>query len=166
MTGSNQIRKRTKAPSSNLRAQAHEQTMEYLRLANTSTNPAIVKAAVALAHEEMRHQHVFESRVTSSTAVTLTTLIAVSACGACWFALVHYPGRIGVELTIIVSTIAVFVICFYALSSGHLSQANFMVVFKWLAERFKHLSPFGRMHSDKRDGIPISANEEGEEHPH
>jgi hypothetical protein len=141
----------------NLSAQAHKQAMDYLRVAETSKNPAIVKAAVALAQEKVRHQQSAESKISPALAAILATCMVIVACLACWYALVKYPGEIGLELVSVITILLVLAIGIYVLLSGHLSQTNFMKIFKWVGDGLKHLNPAGR-----RKGISVSANDDSE----
>jgi hypothetical protein len=77
-------------------------------------------------------------------AVILATCVVVVACSGCWFALIHYSQKVGLEITWFIVTFAVVMICFYALFSGYLSQANFMAALKWAEGMFKQLYPFGK----------------------
>jgi hypothetical protein len=147
------VRKRRTSMPPDLSAQAHDQIMDYLRLADGSTNPAIVEAAVKLAEERQKQQHKSEAKISPQVATLLATCIAIAAVGACWFALVRHPGGLGFELVAVISSIAILVICLYALFSGHLSQSNFMSVFRWASERLRYFSPFSR---GKGPDIPSS----------
>lgn len=130
--------------------------MDYLRLADGSTNPAIVDAAIKLANERQRQQHKSEAKISPLLATLLATFVAIGAVGACWFALVHHPGSLGFELVTVVSSLSILVICLYALFSGHLSQSNFMVVFRWAGERLKQLNPLNWR--KKADTLVVSAD--------
>jgi hypothetical protein len=134
-------RKRRTSTPPELSTQAHDQIMDYLRLADGSTNPAIVEAAIKLANQRQKQQQKSEAKISPLLATLLATFVAIAAVGACWFALVHHPGSLGFELVTVVSSLAILVICLYALFSGHLSQSNFMVVFRWVGERLKQLNP-------------------------
>ncbi len=135
-------RKRRSSTPPDLSAQAHEQIMDFLRLADGSTNPAIVEAAVKLANERQRQQQKSEAKIAPHIATLLATGVALATVGGCWYALVHYPGDLGFALVTVISSIAILMICMYALFSGHLSQANFMSVFRWAGERLRQLNPF------------------------
>jgi hypothetical protein len=135
-------RRASKPPD--LGAQAHNQILDYLRLADASSNPAIVEAAVKLAQERQKQQQKSEAKISPLFATIMATFIAIAAVCACWYALVYHPGGLGLELVVVVSSIAILVICLYALFSGHLSQSNFMVVFRWVGDRLKQLNPFGK----------------------
>ena len=74
--------------------------------------------------------------------MTLASVTAIITVAASWYALVTHPGKLGVALAVMTCTVGVLVICLYALFSGHLSQANFMVVFQWAGDQLKKLNPF------------------------
>lgn len=156
-------RKRRSSTPPDLSTQAHDQIMDYLRLADGSTNPAIVEAAIKLANERQKQQQRSEAKISPLLATFLATVVALAAGGASWFALVHHPGSLGLELVIVISSLALFIICLYALLSGHLSQANFMVVFRWVGERFKQLNPFN-WHK-KNDALVASTDPEAIQPP-
>jgi hypothetical protein len=130
--------------------------MDYLQLADKSSNPAIVEAAIKLANARQRQQQKSEAKISPLVATLLATFVAAAAVGGCWFALVNHPGSLGLELVLIVSSLAVLVICLYALFSGHLSQANFMAVFYWVGERLKLLNPLNWRKSN--DGLAASSS--------
>lgn len=139
MSKSAPARTRRISPPPDLSAQAHDQIMDYLRLADASPNPAIAQAAVKLAKERQKQQQKSEAKISPLVATVLATCVAVAAVCASWYALVQHPNGLGLELVVVVLTIAILVICLYALFSGHLSQSNFMVVFRWAGDRFKQL---------------------------
>jgi hypothetical protein len=124
-----------------LNAQAHDQIMDFIRLADRSKNPAIAAAAIKLARERQRQQRRLQAKISPVLAAFLGTAIAIAAAGACWYALVRHPGGLGVELAIVVITITVLVISLYALFSGYLSQSNFMAVIQWVGDRLKQIYP-------------------------
>ena len=95
-----------------------------------------------IAEDRQKHQYKSEAKLSPGAAVTLATVVALLVVAACWYALVKYPGRLGLELAGVTCTIGMLVVCLYALFSGHLSQANFMVVFQWAGERLKRSNPF------------------------
>jgi len=148
----------TRETPPDLRTQAHRQIMDYLRLAKDSDNPAIVEAAIQLAQERQRLDQKSDPKISPILAVFLATCVAIAAVCACWYALVYHPGRMGLELVIVVCPIAILVICMYALFSGHLSQENFMVVFQWVGDRLKELNPFCK----GKDAVSLNASGDDE----
>ncbi len=125
-----------------LRAQADTQVIELLKLASTSADPAFVAATLEIAKDRQKQQHKSEAKLSPGTAVTLATSVGLLIGAACWYALVNHPGKLGMELTGVMLTIGLLMVCLYALLSGYLSQANFMVVFRWVSYRLKGLNPF------------------------
>jgi hypothetical protein len=134
------IRSRDKSDHKSLSSLAHEQAMELLRLADHSRNPAIVK----IARERQRQQQRLEKNISPFLAVLLATIMVTAAGVACWYVLVNHPNQTGLELVLIITTLAVLIVSLYALFSGHLSQSNFMTVFKWVGDRFRQLNPLGK----------------------
>lgn len=134
------IRGRAKSDHKSLSSLAHEEAMDLLRLADHSQNPEIVKAAVEMARERQRHQQSQEKNISPSLAALLATIMVIAASVACWRVLVNYPNRTGLELVLIITTLAVLIVSLYALFSGHLSQSNFMAVIQWAGDRFKQLN--------------------------
>ncbi|MBB5062330.1 hypothetical protein [Granulicella mallensis] len=135
-------RKRKPSASPNLSAQAHEQIMDFLQLADKSTHPAIINAAVTLANERQKQHQKSEAKISPTVATLLATIVIGLAAWACWYALVHHPGRTGFSLVMVITTLAIVLICLYALFSGHLSQTNFMSVIRWAGEQINRLTPF------------------------
>jgi hypothetical protein len=118
--------------------------MDYLKLADTSKNPAIAKAAVKLAQERQKQLHKSDARISPVTATVLATLVGIASVGACWYALTHHPGGMGQELVVVIGSVSVLIICLYALFSGHLSQTNFMTAVRAMLDRLKSFSPFNK----------------------
>jgi len=141
MTKPAQPRRSGRSVPQDLSAQAHDQIMDYLRLAEASSNEAITSAAVELAKERQRQHQKVDAKISPQLAVILATVIAVGAASACWYALVSHPDRLGFELVIVIVIIAIVVISVYALFSGHLSQTNFMAVIHWAGGCLKSLNP-------------------------
>jgi hypothetical protein len=135
-----------------LQAQEHQEAMDLLRMADVSTNPAIAKIAASMAQERMRHQHSQASKISPGIAVLLATLIFVVSVMGCSFALVNYSQRVGLEISGVIVCLAILLVGFYALFSGHLNQANFMIIFKWAAAHLKSL--LSRKHAE---GISLNA---------
>jgi len=140
-----------KLPS--LRVQEHQEAMDFLRMAESTNNPAIAKIAASMAQERMRHRQDQENKISPGLAVGLVTLIGVAAVVGCGFTLVRYPERTAIEISGIIVGIAVLLIGSYALFSGHLTQANFMIIFKWFTDHIKSI--FSR--SDTTDAVSLSA---------
>lgn len=126
-----------------LRAQADAQILELLKLASKSDNPAFVAATVQIANDRQRQQHKAEAKLSPGVAVTLATLVALAVVCGCWYALLEHPGRMGFALASITCSVGILVVTLYALFSGHLSQTNFMVIFRWATDSLKRLWPFG-----------------------
>lgn len=148
------LRKRSgRRPSSqiDLRAQADAQILELLKLASKSDNPAFVSATAQIAEDRQKQQHKAEAKLSPGAAVTLATMVGLAVVCGCWYALLEHPGKVGLELVTITCVVGILIIAVYALLSGHLSQANFMVIFRWAGDTLKKLWPFG--HKD-RDGKP------------
>lgn len=127
---------------STLQAQEHQEAMDFLRLAESTNNPAIAKIAASMAQERMRHRQSQAGKISPGVAVGLATAIGVAAVFGCGFALVHYPQPAGLEISSIIVAVSILLIGVYALFSGHLTQANFMIIFRWVAEHLK--SKFSR----------------------
>ncbi len=145
-----------KAPkATDIGAQAHEQIMDYLRLAESSSNPAFVSATMTLAQERQKQHYKGESKLSPTASLVFCTAISLCTATFCCFFLVHYNYPLNLELVSVTVPLALLMIGLSAMFSGHLSQANFMVVFKWVTEQFKRLLPFGKSHSGE---LPISAN--------
>lgn len=138
-------------PSSqtDLRAQADAQILELLKLASNSDNPAFVSATAQIAEDRQKQQHKAEAKLSPGAAVTLATMVALAVVCGCWYALLEHPGKIGLELVTITCAIGILIIGVYALVSGHLSQENFMVIFRWAVDSLKKLWPFG--HKDQNE---------------
>jgi hypothetical protein len=137
-------KKRKASPSPDLSTQAHEQIMDYLRLADKSKNPALIEAAVKLANERQKQQQKSEAKISPTVATILATTVIGLAAWACWYAIVHHPDRTGFSLVVVISSLAIVLICLYALFSGHLSQLNFMSMVRWAGERISRLNPFDK----------------------
>jgi hypothetical protein len=129
-----------KTKPTKLSVQGHEEIMDLLRLANKSSNPDIVKVATDLASQEMKYRHGRHDKTPPWVTVVLSTVAAVVAVAACWFVFTHYKEGVAVGLSIEIIAMAIFIIALYALTSGHLSQANFMTIFKWVGGQLRRLT--------------------------
>ena len=118
----------------NLSAEAHRQVMELLGLADKSKNRDIRLAAIKIAKDR-------GSRPSATLIMVSGTVIVVAAASAGWYALVHYPGNLGWEITIVVFSAVLIIIALYALLSGNLSQANFLQIIEMVWARFRNSAP-------------------------
>lgn len=118
--------------------------MDLLHVANSSTDSAIVAAALRLAEERQRLHAKSEAKISPTTAAILGTFVGVAGVAACWYVLVKHPDKVGFARAGLIGSFAVLLICSYALFSGHLSQTNFMTVVRAVLDRIKKLSSFGK----------------------
>jgi hypothetical protein len=117
-----------------LNAEAHRQVMELLKLAGKSNNRAIQQAAIKIAQNR-------GSRPSATLIMVLGTVVVVAAVPAGWYALVHYPGTLGWEITAVVFSAVLIIIALYALLSGNLSQTNFLQIIEMVWARFRNSAP-------------------------
>lgn len=135
--------------ATDLNMQAHHQIMDYLDVAAKSDNPAIVDAALDLAKERQKQHIESTARLSPRIATLLVTLAVIAAAIACGFVYINYP-NMAWPLAGIFIVLAILLICVYSLFTGHLSQANFMSVVKWLLSWVKSESKSRRAALDKR----------------
>jgi hypothetical protein len=112
-----------------LSAEAHQEVMELLRLADKSKIPEIRAAAIKIARERGK---------TPTGIVASFTGIVFVAAAACWYSLLHYPQRLAMEIDTVIIACLFILFGSYALLTGHLSQANFMQIIEWVWEHFKN----------------------------
>ncbi|HEU5350150.1 MAG TPA: hypothetical protein VFU55_01030 [Terracidiphilus sp.] len=122
-------------------AEAHRQVMELLRLGERSTNPDISRAAIEIAKSTFERERIRSTRVSPAWVLVAATALILVAVGACWYALLHYPGHIASAIVSVVTGFSVLAIALYALASGHLTQENFMKIFTFTFSRLKGLKP-------------------------
>ena len=127
------------APSrSDLRAQADTQILET---GSKSNNPAISQAAADIARARQAHEERMDAKLSPNLAASLATLVAILMAVGSWYALVRYPGALGREITGVVCAIGILAFCSYPFFSGHLDQAGFLEVFRWVADHLQQLNP-------------------------
>ncbi len=138
--------------------QAHRQIMDLLQQADKSKNPAIAKISAAMAQEQARFQQESARRLSPVASVSLVIFVAFAAVISCWYVLTHYPTKVGMEISGIIIALTVLVMAFCALYSGHLTQANFMFIFRWAGDRFKHL--FTSNSSEAQGKLALDASQD------
>ena len=130
----------TSPPDRSLSAEAHKQAMDYLRLAEKSTNPDISKAAIKMARDTEKRQGRREARLTpGSVAVLATGLIFLAVAGS-WYSFVHYTERMAWQITAVLGSAVLLAVGVLALLSGHLSQANFIKLIESIVAWWKRES--------------------------
>lgn len=127
--------------SPRLSEQVHEQTKEYLHIAEKSNHPDIRKVALKLAKETSKYHRKQNARVSPTLILWVNVVLALALVGACWYAYLHYPEQKASQVRNI-SVLAYLMIVFVSLFlSGHLSQANFVKIMGWFKSGWK--SVFG-----------------------
>lgn len=130
-------------------AVAHRQVVELLQLGERSSNPDIRAAAIEIAKSTSEFQRDRSTRLSPRAIMAGGTVVLLAACGACWYALAHYPGALGDEVSAVVVLIAILLVALYVLLSGHLSQENFvrivLSVKDWVIRRFSPASSTGSL---------------------
>jgi fatty acid desaturase len=124
-------------PKAKLSDQAHQQTVDFFRIAEESKYPEIRKAALKAANEHSKYYRKQSARVSPALILWLAILFGIAVVGAWWYAFLHYPERKAYEIgSIAVLVYLVFLgVCLFL--AGHLSQANFMKILGWLPAHLK-----------------------------
>lgn len=123
--------------SHRLSDQAHQQTMEFLHLAEESEHPAIRKIALELAKDNSTYHRKQNARVPPTLILWILVLLGFIVAGAWWYAFLHYPERKAYQLgsVAILVYLAIIGVCLFL--SGRLSQANFMKILGWIPSHLK-----------------------------
>jgi hypothetical protein len=124
-------------PSYSLSDGAHQQIMEYLRLADKSSNPDIRAAAVDIAKRMSKYHRSQGARVSPLLILIVNIGLAAAVAAWSWYAFLHYPGRIAYELTGIFILLFFVIVGISLLLSGHMSQANFMRILHWMVSHIR-----------------------------
>ncbi len=129
MTGRGQSGKKKVAARQvlSLSERTHQQILDYFQVAEKSEHAAIRDAAIDLAKDASRHQHIQDAKLSPNVAMMMAVLLLVSAVAASWYFFTYYPVHAYI-LSAIAVGVALVGACLLAMFSGHLSQANFIHV--------------------------------------
>jgi hypothetical protein len=111
--------------------------MDYLQVAEKSAHPEIRQAALKIAKQTSKYERRQKARVSPNLILALGITLGISVVLACWYAFLHYPGRIAYVLSSISILLYLVIIGISLLLSGHLTQANFMKILGWLASHVR-----------------------------
>lgn len=115
--------------------------MDYLRLADESTNPDIRAAALRIAADSNKYERRQQSRVSPTLITVLATSIVIAAGVACSYTFLHYPEHVAFEINGFIVGFVFIIIAVYALLARHLSQDNFMKIPEWVWNRMGNRTP-------------------------
>jgi len=118
-----------------LKAQAHQELMDLLRMANESTNPAIQEAIVKIAVDTSEQHNKNERRVSPTLIVLLASLIVIVAACGCWAAYDRFPEQIAFRICLFIFGFVVVLVAVYALHSGFLSESGFVKLISMVWDR-------------------------------
>jgi hypothetical protein len=130
----------------------HELTMDYLRMAQQSTNPEIVRVALDLAKRESKHQHKQTARVSRTTILWVNIVLGFVLTVWSIYAVLNYPPALIYELVGIPILVFVAVAAISLLLSGVLSEANFTKIISSVMSQLKALLT----RNSKASGNPAS----------
>jgi len=133
--------------SLSLSDQAHQQILDYLRVASeNSGHPEIRDAAIDLA----KNRSTFQQKQTARLSPTLTLLACLLILGvagvSCWYFYINYRD-VAPILSMIVIGLALVGVCLFAMFAGQLSQANFVVVTKLVWSKISGILSRSREHT-------------------
>lgn len=125
--GKSNAKYRSEAESS-LRAQAYEQELKLLEMANKSPNPEIQAYALKAAAQERKHIQRQEARLSTPAAVICCCLTWSVGLGLSWYALVQYAAPLCWEIASAV-TVACIILTLLFLTFARLVDAKVVVEF-------------------------------------
>ena len=120
-----------------LSQQAHEQTIELIRLAEKSEHPEIRRTALELAKETSKYHQKQSARVPPTLILSVVILLGIVVVGVAWYASVHYSEQKAHQVYSIAVLVYLVIVGVCLFLSGYLSQANFMKILGWLPSHIK-----------------------------
>jgi O-antigen/teichoic acid export membrane protein len=111
--------------------------MDYLRLADKSSNPEIRAAAIDIAKRTSKYERKQGARVSPTLILVLNIFFAIAMALAGWYAFLRYPERLAYELTTISILLYLVLVGVSLFLPGYLSQSNFMKIIGWLVSHIK-----------------------------
>jgi len=126
-----------------LSEQAHNQIMDYLRLADKTAHPAIREKALKLADRKSKYEQRQKARVPPALILSANIVLAVAVVLGSWYAFLHYSQALAWELSAISILIFLVVAGISLFLAGRLSEGRLMTIFGWLGSHVKErLKPF------------------------
>jgi hypothetical protein len=116
--------------------QAHKQVIEYLRLAEKSSNPEIRAATLKIAEQTSKYQRDQGARVSPNLALAIAIVLGVATGGLCWYAFLYYP-QLAYQLSGVAILLYLVIVAISLFLSELLSQGNLIKVFGWAVSHIK-----------------------------
>jgi ABC-type xylose transport system permease subunit len=120
-----------------LNAQVRNESLEFLKSAMKSDDPAIVKCALKMAERSQRNQYRKTLKLHPNVVVVLATCLGFLAVAGCWYAFTTYLTGVAWELTGCIFAVVLILVVLYALLAGVITEDTFKDIVKevwsWVA---------------------------------